>query len=297
MAVWLVVATIAVNDSTAYIFPSNHITPRVGGLDDVNIRRSRNHRRLPKSSALFSEPDGIEAEYDPNRWLSSSEESALGDATWNETLASREDGSLWSSFASSDDDSADEMTADKGGEPTEDVDDGEAWLDALAGIAADEVEFMSKEAERADMARQMQEMGFGAESIASTLGVATDDELETDLDNKVFEAFKEETTKTGFGMEVYDDVDLQTVESHAKVDWDDDADEPVRAQHVYVDEVTCIGCTNCAMIAQSTFFMESEHGRARVFNQWGGESFDFSTYLAAYILYLSHEKCFALHTR
>jgi ferredoxin len=25
-------------------------------------------------------------------------------------------------------------------------------------------------------------------------------------------------------------------------------------QMVYVDEHTCIGCTNCAMIAQSTFF-------------------------------------------
>ena len=40
---------------------------------------------------------------------------------------------------------------------------------------------------------------------------------------------------------------------------------------VYVDEVTCIGCTNCAMIAQSTFFMEPEHGRARVFEQWGDD--------------------------
>jgi ferredoxin len=28
---------------------------------------------------------------------------------------------------------------------------------------------------------------------------------------------------------------------------------------------------NCAMIAQSTFFMQQEHGRARVFNQWGDD--------------------------
>ena len=40
---------------------------------------------------------------------------------------------------------------------------------------------------------------------------------------------------------------------------------------VYVDEHTCIGCTNCATIAQSTFFMHSEHGRARVFQQWGDD--------------------------
>jgi ferredoxin len=32
-----------------------------------------------------------------------------------------------------------------------------------------------------------------------------------------------------------------------------------------------IGCTNCAMIAQSTFLMNSEHGRARVFQQWGDD--------------------------
>lgn len=38
-----------------------------------------------------------------------------------------------------------------------------------------------------------------------------------------------------------------------------------------MDEHTCIGCTNCAMIAQSTFFMDDEHGRARVFQQWGDD--------------------------
>ena len=47
--------------------------------------------------------------------------------------------------------------------------------------------------------------------------------------------------------------------------------EPIRTQMVYVDEHTCIGCTNCAMIAQSTFFMNDEHGRARVFQQWGDD--------------------------
>ena len=36
-------------------------------------------------------------------------------------------------------------------------------------------------------------------------------------------------------------------------------------------EHACIGCTNCAMVAQSTFFMESGLGRARVFNQWGDD--------------------------
>lgn len=40
---------------------------------------------------------------------------------------------------------------------------------------------------------------------------------------------------------------------------------------VYVDEHSCIGCTHCAGIAQSTFFMESGLGRARVFQQWGDD--------------------------
>mmetsp|Transcript_4561 Transcript_4561/g.16615 ORF Transcript_4561/g.16615 Transcript_4561/m.16615 type:complete len:322 (+) Transcript_4561:413-1378(+) len=45
--------------------------------------------------------------------------------------------------------------------------------------------------------------------------------------------------------------------------------DPVEREFCYVDEHTCIGCTNCAMIARSTFFMEESHGRARVFLQDG----------------------------
>ena len=225
-------------------------------------------RQMP--TPLFSDPYDDDVNFNPNRWISSDSESSLGDASWEETLQRRADGSFWSSFSSPD--ATSEMISDDA-KSTTDTDGGEeAWLNALASIAADEVAFMSKEADRADKVRQMQEMGFGAESISSTLGVATDAELETDDTNVVFEAFKAETAKSGFGLMVSDDVDLQVVESHTRVEWDDETDEPVRAQHVYVDEVTCIGCTNCAMIAQSTFFMEGEHGRARVFQQWGGET-------------------------
>lgn len=223
----------------------------------------RNHRPRP----IYSDPSDDDINFDPNRWISSDIQSSLGDNSWEQSLARSEDDG-WSSFASSDD------GANLAGEDysTTDTDGGEnEWLDALASIAADEINFISKEADRADKVRQMQEMGFSSESISSTLGVATDDELETDESNAIFEAFKEETAKTGFGLMVDEDVDLQLVESHTRVEWDEETDEPVRAQHVYVDEVTCIGCTNCAMIAQSTFYMNSEHGRARVFQQWGGE--------------------------
>ena len=217
------------------------------------------------------------AEFNPNQWIESTTEESLYtyDNEWEETLARQEDGSFWSSFENLDTTSSDEddgvylsdnstsTLSDDGGE--------EAWLDTLASITADEINFMSKEADRADKVRQMQEMGFSSESISSTLGVATDDELERDLDNQLYEAFKEETSKSGFGMYTKDEVDLETVESHTQVEWDDELDEPVRSQMVYVDEHTCVGCTNCAMIAQSTFFMEAEHGRARVFQQWGDD--------------------------
>lgn len=230
---------------------------------------SARHRCRP----LFSDIDDNNNNdniYDPNRWISSDEENSLADGSWEDTLARREDGSLWSSFESSDDDS--EINSSAIDSSTDvDIDGGEeAWLDSLQNIAAEEINFMTKEADRADKARQMEEMGFSSESISATLGVATDTELETDEENPLFEAFKEETAKTGFGQ-VVDEVDMETVESHTQVEWDDEADEPIRSQHVYVDEVTCIGCTNCAMIAQSTFFMEGEHGRARVFQQWGDD--------------------------
>eukprot|EP00960_Hanusia_phi_P060758 764615-Hanusia_phi.AAC.1 len=60
--------------------------------------------------------------------------------------------------------------------------------------------------------------------------------------------------------------------------------EPALDRFVYVDEATCIGCTNCAtvneeeqtkgseeknplQVARSTFFMEQSYGRARAFRQ------------------------------
>ena len=36
-----------------------------------------------------------------------------------------------------------------------------------------------------------------------------------------------------------------------------------------MNEPACIGCTNCASIASATFMMESDHGRARAFQQQG----------------------------
>lgn len=37
---------------------------------------------------------------------------------------------------------------------------------------------------------------------------------------------------------------------------------------VFVDEVKCVGCLKCALIAEKTFAVESVYGRARVVAQW-----------------------------
>jgi len=42
-----------------------------------------------------------------------------------------------------------------------------------------------------------------------------------------------------------------------------------RQKGVYVDEITCIGCRHCAHVAHNTFYIEPDHGRARVFQQDG----------------------------
>jgi len=217
---------------------------------------------------------------DANNWISSDDEAKEEGSDdqdekedWQETLKKREDGSLWSSFESSDDNDDDESSSPNSSSniPLEDFDDGETFLDAIAAISADEIEFMNTEADRADKARQMQEWGFSSESISSTLGVAIDESLETDEGDEVLVKFQEETAESGFGMYLEEEVDLETVESHTTVAVDEETGYPIRSQMVFVDEHTCIGCYNCAMVAQSTFFMEQEHGRARVFQQWGDD--------------------------
>ena len=43
----------------------------------------------------------------------------------------------------------------------------------------------------------------------------------------------------------------------------------LRQTGVYVDELTCIGCTHCAHVARNTFYIEPDYGRARVIRQNG----------------------------
>ncbi|WP_404789227.1 ferredoxin [Altericista sp. CCNU0014] len=43
----------------------------------------------------------------------------------------------------------------------------------------------------------------------------------------------------------------------------------LRQRGVYVDEVTCIGCRHCALVARNTFYIEEGYGRSRAFRQDG----------------------------
>lgn len=56
--------------------------------------------------------------------------------------------------------------------------------------------------------------------------------------------------------------------SHELVTTDEDGMLPLD-KFVYVEETECIGCQFCHQSAFNTFYMEPEHGRARVFNQLG----------------------------
>jgi ferredoxin len=38
---------------------------------------------------------------------------------------------------------------------------------------------------------------------------------------------------------------------------------------IFVNEVECIGCLKCALIASNTFAIENKYGRARAVGQWG----------------------------
>ena len=225
------------------------------------VIQHQNHYSRGKASAgrFMSDDDWNDyADKDSNKWVESSMEDPSKD--WRDELSKRKDGEFWNTFEPTDE-STDELQVNATA-ALEDVDQTEAWLDTATALFSEEVEYNRREAERADTARQMEEWGFDSETISNTLGVAVSDELEKD-EVQGMQTYRETA---------YDeDLDWSEVESHTKVEKDEETGEPIRQQMVYVDEHTCIGCTNCAMIAQSTFFMHDEHGRARVFNQWGDD--------------------------
>ncbi len=204
----------------------------------------------------------IESEYANDSWGNDSngDVQAVAGSSWK-------DSGYESSF-----DEEEPSSSSKNMPNPEDVDE-EEWLNQLAQISAEEVEFMEQESERANMMQQMEELGWSKEAIKDTLGLTVDESVEQEaFDNDALVQFNEEIKAGALGAVSTDDLeDLKMIESHKYVEIDEDTGEPVRAQMVYVDEHSCIGCTNCACVAQSTFFMEDDNGRARVFQQWGDD--------------------------
>jgi len=245
----------------------------------IKILRSDSRIRTRSSSRLYSDwnKNNGAGDQDSNQWFSMDDdpEQSQDRLDWQDSLQQKKDGSFWSSFepsnSSTDNDNkngslTDNTTSKQQNSANILLDEdsvADAWLETLAYLSAEEVQFNIKEADRADKVRKMQEWGFTSETISNTLGVAMDISLEAAADVKGMQDYREQS--------YLEEIDLQQVESHTRVPIDEESGEPIRSQMVYVDEHTCIGCTNCAMIAQSTFFMHSEHGRARVFQQWGDD--------------------------
>lgn len=225
---------------------------------------SRSVKKSPSILNLSSNNENYDDGQNPNLWSSGDEDMSneYGE-DWQDVLKKQQETPSWSS-------SYDEEETPQTPSTSIDPDnvDEEAWLDTLQAITAEEVTFMEKEADRADKMRQMQEYGYSSEAISATLGVATD---ETQFENKGDNSLLDEYRQNIKDDDLYSEIDPSEVESHTTAERDEDTNELIRSQMVYVDEHSCIGCTNCAMIAQSTFFMHEEHGRARVFQQWGDD--------------------------
>jgi ferredoxin len=263
IALWSCMIVLAHGFEAVFVRPrSSSSSPSMFFARQQPMRTTRPGRFV----VLWAEPnDGKEEEPwrpDADResylWRSMDEQKPPDD--WEEKLRRRADGSFWKDFEP---DNKDDLLSTQKTAISDDETEAEAWLDAIQSLTADEVNFNIKEADRADKMRQMVGWGFDKTTIEYTLGVAMDNSTEVKDELEGMQAYREAS--------YWETVDLEKVESHTTVDLDEDTGIPVRSQMVYVDEHTCIGCTNCAMIAQSTFFMHSEHGRARVFQQWGDD--------------------------
>ena len=111
------------------------------------------------------------------------------------------------------------------------------------------------------------------EPSAVDLFAYASDEGVLDAEEGVFcdagdDANAEECVDAGAFWALEDEPDYGEVDSHVVVERDANG-APLRSAFTFVDERACVGCHLCASISPSTFFMEEEHGMARVFRQHG----------------------------
>ena len=225
---------------------------------DIFVCDSQSYARI---NSCLRMSDWGDSSNDSSEWTSSSV------TDWEDTANGENDDNIWATFESIDEEGDASIVNDGDDDGESSEDDSEVWLDALAAISAEEIEFNQNENERANKVREMQEWGFDDETIKNTFDVEVDDSRETEDELEGMQEYREDI----YEYEEEEELDWNLVESHTRVEMDPDTGEPVRQQMVYVDEHACVGCYNCANIAQSTFFMEDEQGRARVFEQWGDD--------------------------
>jgi hypothetical protein len=121
----------------------------------VGIQRRSNSCTQQHPLGMAPSSDWRDETNDPNKWRSSDEalNSESSSTDWQDVLDSKTDGSFWSSFEPSDEDSVNgesdqtELAMTTGNDLE---DDAEVWLNTLASLSAEEVEYNIKEADRAD---------------------------------------------------------------------------------------------------------------------------------------------------
>eukprot|EP00752_Nemacystus_decipiens_P004980 g4528.t1 len=141
---------------------------------------------------------------------------------------------------------------------------------------ADQIREMESLTARDQKRAEMEERGLSKEQIAAYLGDASPAKAPT---SRAEEAKAREGKAAARSFKQYSQAafvessawraeqDLLKVAPSSSMVKLDEQGEPLLDRFVYVDEYTCIGCTHCNHEAPSTFFMEEDYGRARVYQQ------------------------------
>ncbi|CAN0106716.1 unnamed protein product [Scytosiphon promiscuus] len=147
-------------------------------------------------------------------------------------------------------------------------------MSAMQG--AEQLREMESRAAKDQKRAKMEQRGLTREQIAAYLGedmsvappASRAEAAKARADeaaSRAFEKFNQAAFVDSNSWRAEEDL-LKVVPSSSLVKTDENG-EPYQDRFVYVDEYTCIGCTHCNHEAPSTFFMEDEYGRARVYQQ------------------------------
>jgi len=197
---------------------------------------------LPHPTSLYSSPQ------DNEEWLDESNEWS---ENWSEDWSSEDDKDSSSSSSTPPPSS----TTD----PTDDLfqDLEEQYFNSLQELQSSELETIENDAAQSFKVEAMLEAGLKPSVVSEITGKDTTSDASSETDRMISSVISTDT------------VNIDSALSYEKVPLTSGI--PSLTRFIYVDEETCIGCTHCASYSPSTFYMEPDHGRARVFEQWGDE--------------------------